>query len=48
MAKNDIQFENVNSEIMRGDPKDCIVDYCRMKKPAYLIAGTRGLGAVKR
>ncbi|CEG78741.1 hypothetical protein RMATCC62417_13306 [Rhizopus microsporus] len=41
-------FHNVSSEILRGDPKEVIIDYCRAVKPVYLLAGTRGLGAVKR
>ncbi|CEJ04166.1 hypothetical protein RMCBS344292_18133 [Rhizopus microsporus] len=41
-------FHNVSSEILRGDPKEVIVDYCRAVKPVYLLTGTRGLGAVKR
>lgn len=36
------------SEVLRGDPKESITDYCRMSKPTFLITGTRGLGAVKR
>ncbi|KAI9474278.1 MAG: hypothetical protein EXX96DRAFT_611074 [Benjaminiella poitrasii] len=47
-ALRKIGFENVSSEILRGDPKDSITDYCRMVKPVYLITGTRGFGAVKR
>ncbi|CAO3649518.1 unnamed protein product [Mucor hiemalis] len=41
-------FEHVSSEVMRGDPKLSITDYCRLSKPVYLLTGTRGLGAVKR
>lgn len=43
-----LQFEHVSSEVMRGDPKLSITDYCRLSKPVYLLTGTRGLGAVKR
>ncbi|KAI8984191.1 hypothetical protein BDF20DRAFT_370868 [Mycotypha africana] len=41
-------FFNVSSDVLRGDPKASIADYCRITKPLYLITGTRGLGAVKR
>ncbi|KAI8882074.1 hypothetical protein K501DRAFT_221802 [Backusella circina FSU 941] len=40
-------FQHVSSEVIKGDPKESIVDYCRLSKPAYMITGTRGLGAVK-
>ncbi|CAO3608521.1 unnamed protein product [Mucor fragilis] len=43
-----IGFSHITSEILRGDPKESITDYCRMSKPAYLLTGSRGLGAVKR
>ncbi|KAG1113226.1 hypothetical protein G6F42_014523 [Rhizopus arrhizus] len=43
-----IGFSRVSSEILRGDPKESITDYCRMTKPVYLLTGSRGLGAVKR
>lgn len=43
-----MQFAHIKSEILRGDPKECITDYCRMSNPAYLITGSRGFGAVKR
>ncbi|CAO3693494.1 unnamed protein product [Rhizopus stolonifer] len=41
-------FNNVSSEILRGNPKEVISDYCRAVKPSYLVTGSRGLGAVKR
>ncbi|KAI7905282.1 uncharacterized protein BX663DRAFT_541476 [Cokeromyces recurvatus] len=41
-------FENVSSEVLQGDPKASITDFCRIVKPAYLLTGSRGLGAVKR
>ncbi|KAI8642207.1 hypothetical protein BD408DRAFT_443714 [Parasitella parasitica] len=47
-ALKKIGFTHVTSEILRGDPKDSITDYCRMSKPVYLLTGSRGLGAVKR
>ncbi|KAG0167986.1 DNA-binding protein rfx2 [Apophysomyces sp. BC1034] len=41
-------FNNVSSEVLRGDPKLSIQDYCRCVKPTYLLTGTRGYGALKR
>ncbi|KAI9283254.1 hypothetical protein BY458DRAFT_495967 [Sporodiniella umbellata] len=41
-------FDNVSSEILRGSPKEAVIDYCRAVKPSYLITGSRGLGSVKR
>ncbi|KAI9031723.1 hypothetical protein CLU79DRAFT_729793 [Phycomyces nitens] len=41
-------FKNVKSEILRGDPKKSVIDYCMQCRPTYIITGTRGLGVLKR
>ncbi|KAI8358495.1 hypothetical protein EDC96DRAFT_514535 [Choanephora cucurbitarum] len=43
-----LDFKFVSSEVLRGDPKETISDYCHAVKPVYLICGTRGFGAIKR
>ncbi|KAI7891944.1 uncharacterized protein EV154DRAFT_506445 [Mucor mucedo] len=43
-----IGFTHVKSEVLRGDSKESITDYCRMAKPVFIITGTRGLGAIKK
>ncbi|KAG1336773.1 hypothetical protein G6F62_006146 [Rhizopus arrhizus] len=47
-ALNKRGFHNVSSEVLRGDPKEVIIDYCQAVKPTYLVTGTRGFGTVKR
>ncbi|KAI8090926.1 uncharacterized protein B0P05DRAFT_527996 [Gilbertella persicaria] len=47
-ALRKLGFKHVSSEVLRGDPKQSITDYCRMVKPVYLLSGTRGFGAIKR
>ncbi|GAA5796953.1 hypothetical protein HPULCUR_002331 [Helicostylum pulchrum] len=47
-ALRKIGFNNIQSEILRGDPKESVIDYCRIAKPKFLITGSRGLGAIKR
>ncbi|KAG2236110.1 hypothetical protein BDF21DRAFT_462700 [Thamnidium elegans] len=47
-ALRKIGFNNIKSEILRGDPKESVTDYCRITKPKFLITGSRGLGAIKR
>ncbi|KAF7728936.1 hypothetical protein EC973_005331 [Apophysomyces ossiformis] len=41
-------FNKVSSEVLRGDAKLSIQDYCRCVKPTYLVTGSRGNGALKR
>ncbi|KAI8976031.1 hypothetical protein BDB01DRAFT_908490 [Pilobolus umbonatus] len=41
-------FQHVKSEVLRGDPKESITDFCRLTKPLYLLTGSRGLGVIKR
>ncbi|KAI8372831.1 uncharacterized protein BYT42DRAFT_547875 [Radiomyces spectabilis] len=41
-------FEKVTSEVMRGDPKLSMVDYCNAVQPSYMLTGTRGYGFIKR
>ncbi|KAL0084789.1 hypothetical protein F4703DRAFT_1856071 [Phycomyces blakesleeanus] len=41
-------FKNVKSEVLRGDPKKSVIDYCIQCRPTYIITGTRGLGVLKR
>ncbi|KAI8360013.1 hypothetical protein BD560DRAFT_405209 [Blakeslea trispora] len=43
-----LNFKFVSSEVLRGDPKETLADYCYAVKPTYLICGTRGFGAFKR
>ncbi|KAI9317702.1 hypothetical protein BX666DRAFT_1877564 [Dichotomocladium elegans] len=39
-------FQNVVAEVIQGDPKHSLVDYCLSVKPTFLVTGSRGRGRI--
>ncbi|KAI7878981.1 adenine nucleotide alpha hydrolases-like protein [Lichtheimia hyalospora FSU 10163] len=40
-------FNNVHCEVIQGDPKESLIDYCRSVHPLMMMTGSRGFGKVK-
>ncbi|ORZ21640.1 hypothetical protein BCR42DRAFT_488686 [Absidia repens] len=41
-------FHNVTTDVILGDSKESLVDYCRANQPDFLICSSRGLNVVKK
>ncbi|KAI8341157.1 hypothetical protein BC941DRAFT_416011 [Chlamydoabsidia padenii] len=41
-------FNNITTEVILGDSKESLVDYCQACKPDFLICSARGLNTVKK
>ncbi|KAI9305241.1 hypothetical protein BJ944DRAFT_265522 [Cunninghamella echinulata] len=41
-------FKNVITEIIRGNPKESMTDYCKSCNPNFVICGTHGLSPIKK
>ncbi|KAI8139142.1 hypothetical protein BJV82DRAFT_628321 [Fennellomyces sp. T-0311] len=40
-------FQHVKVEVVQGDPKQSLVDYCQSVRPTFMMTGSRGFGKVK-
>ncbi|KAI9477141.1 hypothetical protein BDB00DRAFT_859360 [Zychaea mexicana] len=40
-------FQHVKVEVVQGDPKQSLQDYCQSVKPTFLMTGSRGFGKFK-
>ncbi|CAO3594611.1 unnamed protein product [Absidia cylindrospora] len=41
-------FSNVSTEVLLGDSKESLIDYCHACKPDFLVCSSRGLNTVKK